>query len=126
MQPSLRKLTSIALAGSALLFGDDLTGRIKSLNAASLMKPAKVISKQEMFGKNPKHLQPSRGSSAYGKKRNLAKAAHFLVAIKLDKIDSRSKADSKNTVFLLFIICHKKLNVLQLETFITTSLNGSL
>ena len=59
------------------------------------MKPAKMISKQEMFGKNPKNLQPSWGSSAYGKKSNLAKAAHFPVAIKLDKIDSRSKADFK-------------------------------
>ena len=31
-QPSLRKLENNVLAGSALLFGDDLAGRMRSLN----------------------------------------------------------------------------------------------
>ena len=67
-QPSLHKLANNVPAGSALLFGDDLAGRIKSLNnTTSLMKPAKMISMREVFGKNSKKSQPSRGSSAYGK-----------------------------------------------------------
>ena len=34
------------------------------------MKPAKMISNREVFGKNPKNFQPSRRSSAYGKKEH--------------------------------------------------------
>ena len=45
-QPSLRKLANTVPAGSALLFGDDLGGHIKSLNnTTSLMKPTNMISK---------------------------------------------------------------------------------
>ena len=44
---SLLKLAKDVSAGSALLFGDDLAGLIRSLNnTASLMKPAKIISNQ--------------------------------------------------------------------------------
>ena len=68
-QPSLRKLANNVPAGSALLFGDDLAGRIRSLNnTTSLMKPTKMITNREAFGKNPKTFQPSRRSSAHGKK----------------------------------------------------------
>ena len=43
-QPSLRKLANNVPAGSALLFGDDLAGRIRLLNnTTSLMKPTKMI-----------------------------------------------------------------------------------
>ena len=53
-QPSLRKLANNVPAGSAFLFGDDLAGRIRSLNnTISLMKTAKMISNRELFGKNP-------------------------------------------------------------------------
>ena len=37
------------------------------------------------------------------KKRKLAKATHFPVAIKLDNINSRSKADTKNTKPLSYL-----------------------
>ena len=68
-QPSLCKLANNVPAGSALLFGDDLAGRIRSLNnTTSLMKPTKMITNREAFGKNPKTFQPSRRSSAHGKK----------------------------------------------------------
>ena len=44
-QPSLRKLANNETAVSALLFGYDLAGRIRSLNnTTSLMKPTKMIS----------------------------------------------------------------------------------
>ena len=57
-QPSLRKLANNVPAGSALLFGDDLAGRIRSLNnTTSLMKPTKMITNREVFGKNPTKLQ---------------------------------------------------------------------
>ena len=60
-QPSLRKLANNVPAGSALLSEDDLAGRIRSLNnTTSLIKPAKMISNREVFGKNPKNFQPSR------------------------------------------------------------------
>ena len=56
-QPSLRKLENNVPAGSALLFGDYLAGRIRSLNnTTSLMKPAKIISNREVLGKNPKNF----------------------------------------------------------------------
>ena len=68
-QSSLRKLANNVPAGSALLFGDDLAGRIRSLNnTKSLMKPTKMIRNREVYGRNPKNFQPSRRSSAYGKK----------------------------------------------------------
>ena len=77
-QPSLRKLTNNVPAGSALLFGDDLAGRITSLNnTTSLMKPTKMISNTEVFGKNPKNFQPSRRSSAYGKKGHSGQSNSF-------------------------------------------------
>ena len=44
---------------STLLIGDNLAGRIKSLNnIKSLMKPAKMMNKREVFGKNQKNFQP--------------------------------------------------------------------
>ena len=64
-QPSLRKLANNVPAGSAFLFGDDLAGRIRSLNnTISLIKPTKMITNIEAFSKNPKNFQPSRRSSA--------------------------------------------------------------
>ena len=48
-----------------------LVGRIRSLNnTTSLLKPTKMIINREVFGKNPKNFQPSRRSSAYGKKEH--------------------------------------------------------
>ena len=127
LQPSLRKLTSNTRAGSALLFGDDLTVRIKSLNAASLMKPAKMISKQEVFGKNQKNLQRSWGSSAYEKKAQACQSNSFSGCYQTGQYQFQKQSrHQKYKASLLFIICHKKLNVLQLETFITTCLNGNL
>ena len=77
-QPSLRKLANNVPAGSALLFGDDLAGRIRSLNnITSLMKPTKMITNREVFGKNPKNFQPSRTSSAYGKKGHFHQSNSF-------------------------------------------------
>ena len=68
-QRSLRKLTNHVPAGSALLFGDDLAGQIRSLNnTTSLMKPTKMITSRKVFSKNPKIFQPFQRSSAYGKK----------------------------------------------------------
>ena len=59
-QPSLRKLANNVPAGSALLFGDNLADQIRSLNnTISLMKPTKMISNREVFGKNQKNFQPS-------------------------------------------------------------------
>ena len=56
-QPSLSKLANNVPAGSVLLFGDDLAGCIRSLNnITSLMKPTKMISNRDAFGKNPKKL----------------------------------------------------------------------
>ena len=49
-QPSLRKLANNVPAGSALLFGDDLAGCIRSLNnTTSLMKPTKMISNRGIW-----------------------------------------------------------------------------
>ena len=77
-QPSLLKLANNVPGGSALLFGDDLAGRIRSLNnSTSLMKPAKVITNREVFGKNPKNFQASRRSSAYGKKGHSRQSNSF-------------------------------------------------
>ena len=77
-QPSLYKLANNVPAGSALLFRDNLAGRMRSLNnTTSLMKPAKMISNREVFGKNPKTLQPSRRSSAYGKKEHCCQSKSF-------------------------------------------------
>ena len=77
-QPSLLKLANNVPAGSALLFGDDLAGRIRAPNnITSLMKPTKMISNGEVFGKNPKNFQPSRRSSAYGKKGHSRQSNSF-------------------------------------------------
>ena len=55
-QPSLRKLANnVPVAGSVLLFGDDLADHNRSLNnTTSLRKPTKMIRNREVFGKNPK------------------------------------------------------------------------
>ena len=59
-QPSLRILANNVPAGSALLFGNDLAGRIRSFNkTTSLMRPTKMITNREVFGKNQKNFQPS-------------------------------------------------------------------
>ena len=59
-RPSLRILANNVPAGSALLFGNDLAGRIRSLNkTTSLMRPTKMITNREVFGKNQKNFQPS-------------------------------------------------------------------
>ena len=95
-QPSLHKLANNVPPGSTLLFGDELAGHIKSFNnIASLMKPTKMLNKKYLV--KTLKFQPSRGSSAYGKKRQPARATNFLVANKLEKIGSRSKAYTRNT-----------------------------
>ena len=95
-QSFLHKLANNVTPGPALLFGDDLADHIKSFNnIASLMKPAKMLNKKYLV--KTQKFQPSRGSSAYGKERQPARATNFLVAITLDKIGSRSKADTTNT-----------------------------
>ena len=49
-QPSLRKLANNVPAGSALLFGDDLAGRIRLLNnTTSLMNWTKIIQVTEKY-----------------------------------------------------------------------------
>ena len=77
-QPSLRKLANNVPAGSALLFGDDIAGHIRSLNnTTSLMKPTKMITNRKVFGKNPKNFQPSRIRSAYEKKGHFRQSNSF-------------------------------------------------
>ena len=77
-QPSLRKLANNVPAVSVLLFGDDLAGPIRLLiNTTSLMKPTKMISNREAFGKNPKNFQPSRRSSVHGKKGHSCQSNSF-------------------------------------------------
>ena len=77
-QPSLCKLANNVPAVSVLLLGEDLAGRIRSLNiTTSLMKPTKIISNREVFGKNPKNFRPSRRSSAYGKKGHSRQSNSF-------------------------------------------------
>ena len=97
VQLSLQKLANNVPASSAVLFGDDLTGRIRSLsNTTSLMKPTKMTSNREVFGKNQKNFQPSQGSSAYGKKGHSRQSNSFSGAIQLSRNNSRSKAGTKN------------------------------
>ena len=92
-QPFLCKLENNIPAGSSLLFADDLGGRINKLNnTISLMKPSKMISKKPS----------SRPEKALltGKKDKLVRATHSPMATQLGKIDSRSKANTKNTDWL--------------------------
>ena len=94
------------------------------------MKPAKMISNREVFGKNPKNFQPFRRNSAYGKKglspeqfilRSLSNWPKLLPEAKQTlKIQTDSVVNSPIYDLL------QKVEVSQLETSITTSLNGDL
>ena len=70
-QLSLSKLANNVSPGSALLFGDDLDGRIESLNnTANLRKLDKVMNTRKYLVKTKKACSRPKDLSAYDKKEH--------------------------------------------------------
>ena len=130
-QPSLCKLANNVHPDSALLFGDDLADHIKSLNnSINLMKPAKMLNKQEVFGKKPpKNPALLRKLCLWDERAASPEKLILWSLLNWAKSISNAKQTLEIHIYeihILFMICHKKLNVSQLEIFITTSLSGNL